>query len=206
MPVRLIPKDEGFFELFDAIGVKITKSAAVLDQMFNEPNRMDYYATQIKLIEREADEITHEVMNRIDRSFVTPLDREDIHGLATALDTVVDLIDGTARRALMFNITDRRDPAKALSALILRAAGIIAHAVKQVRDPKAVASAAREIKVLEEEGDAVYSDAVGALFRQPGADPLEVLKWKELYDNLEHALDECEDVLNVLESISLKNS
>ncbi|MBI2409200.1 MAG: DUF47 family protein [Gemmatimonadetes bacterium] len=203
--MRLIPKDEGFFELFDALGVRIAKSAAVLDQLFSEPNRMDFYATQIKLIEREADDITHEVMNRIDRSFVTPLDREDIHKLATSLDTVVDLIDGTARRALMFNVTDRKEPAKALSALILRSAERIAESVKQVRDSKAVAVAARDIKVIEEEGDAVYSDAVGALFRQPGADALEVLKWKELYDNLEHALDECEDVMNVLESISLKN-
>lgn len=203
--MRLIPKDEGFFELFDALGARIAKSAAVLEQLFSEPDRMDYYATQIKLIEREADDITHEVMNRIDRSFVTPLDREDIHKLATSLDTVVDLIDGTARRALMFNVTDRREPAKALSALIKRSADGIAEAVKHVRDSKAVAIAAREIKVIEEEGDAVYSDAVGALFRQPGVDPLEVLKWKELYDNLEHALDECEDVMNVLESISLKN-
>jgi len=203
--VRLIPKDEGFFELFDAIGTKIAKSAVVLDQLFSEPNRMDFYATQIKLIEREADAITHEVMNRLDRSFVTPLDREDIHLLATSLDTVVDLIDGTARRALMFNVTDRREPAKALSALIVRAAERIAQAVKQVRDPKAVAVAARDIKVIEEEGDAIYSDAVGGLFRQPGADALDVLKWKELYDNLEHALDECDDVMNVLESISLKN-
>jgi uncharacterized protein len=204
--VRLIPKDEGFFELFNAIGAMISKSARVLDQLFTEPTRMDYYATQIKLIEREADEIIHQVMNRIDRSFVTPLDREDIHGLATSLDTVVDLIDGTARRALMFNVTDRKEPAKALSALIVRAAVCIENAVKLVRDSKAVAVAAQEVKVIEEEGDAIYSDAVGALFRQPGADPLEVLKWKELYDNLEHALDECDDVMNVLESISLKNS
>jgi len=204
--VRLIPKDEGFFQLFDAIGSKIASSAAVLEQLFSEPNRMDFYATQIKLIEREADTITHEVMNRLDRSFVTPLDREDIHLLATSLDTVVDLIDGTARRALMFNVTDRREPAKELSGLIKKSAECIAHAVKKVRDPRAVQMAAGDIKALEEQGDAVYSDAVGALFRQPDADPLEVLKWKELYDNLEHALDECEDVLNVLESISLKNS
>lgn len=203
--MRLIPKDEGFFELFDALGARIAKSATVLDQLFSEPTRMDYYATQIKLIEREADDITHEVMNRIDRSFVTPLDREDIHMLATSLDTVVDIIDGTARRALMFNVTDRREPAKALAGLIKKSGDRIEEAVKQVRDSKAVAIAARDIKVIEEAGDAVYSEAVGALFRQPGVDPLEVLKWKELYDNLEHALDECEDVMNVLESISLKN-
>jgi len=204
--VRLIPKDEGFFDLFDQMGARIAKSASVLDQLFTEPNRIDFYSTQIKLIEREADEITHEVMNRLDRSFVTPLDREDIHQLVTALDTVVDLIDGTARRALMFNITDRREPAKALSGLIVQAAARIADAVKQVKDSKAVGQAARDMKVLEEEGDSIYSDAVGALFRQPDANALEVLKWKEIYDILEHALDECDDVMNVLESISLKNS
>ena len=204
--MRLIPKDEGFFDLFDQMGARIAKSASVLDQLFTEPNRIDFYSTQIKLIEREADEITHEVMNRLDRSFVTPLDREDIHQLVTALDTVVDLIDGTARRALMFNITDRREPAKALSGLIVQAAARIADAVKQVKDSKAVGQAARDMKVLEEEGDSIYSDAVGALFRQPDANALEVLKWKEIYDILEHALDECDDVMNVLESISLKNS
>ena len=204
--MRLIPKDEGFFELFDQLSSKLTKSAKVLDQLFTDPNRLDFFSTQIKLIEREADDIVHEVMNRLDRSFVTPLDREDIHLLASSLDTVVDLMDGTARRALMFNITDRRDPAKALSALLVRGAAVIAESVKHIRNPTKVIEAARAIKVIEEEGDGIYSDAVGALFRQPGADPLEVLKWKEIYDNLEHALDECEDVMNVLESIALKNS
>lgn len=204
--MRLIPKDEGFFELFDQLSTKLTKSALVLDQLFNEPTRLGFHSTQIKLVEREADDIVHEVMNRLDRSFVTPLDREDIHQLASSLDTVVDLMDGTARRALMFNITDRKDPAKALSALLVRGAGVITESVKHIKNPTKVMEAARAIKVIEEEGDGIYSEAVGALFRQPGADPLEVLKWKEIYDNLEHALDECEDVMNVLESIAIKNS
>ncbi len=204
--MRLIPKDEGFFELFDELSSKLTKSAKVLDQLFADPNRLDFFSTQIKLIEREADDIVHEVMNRLDRTFVTPLDREDIHLLASSLDTVVDLMDGTARRVLMFNVTDRREPAKALSGLLVQAADVIAGAVVQIKKPREVVEAARAMKVLEEEGDGIYSDAVGALFRQPDADPLEVLKWKEIYDNLEHALDECEDVMNVLESIALKNS
>jgi predicted phosphate transport protein (TIGR00153 family) len=205
VPVRLIPKDDGFFELFDSLAVKMTKSSALLDELFNEPNRLHHFAAEIKKIEHEADDITHEIMNRIDRSFVTPLDREDIHLLATRLDTVVDLMDGTARRATMFHLADRREPAKQLTNVLMRATHLIARAVKELKNPSVVATIGREIKLLEEEGDALYSAAVGALF-EGTPDALDVIKWKELYDNIEHAIDECEDVLNVLESISLKNS
>lgn len=202
--MRLIPRDEGFFDLFDGLAERMTRSAAVLHELFSEPSRHDFYAGKIKELEHQADEITHEIMIRLDRSFVTPLDREDIHSLATQLDNVVDLMDGTARRTVMFNLTDRREPAKQLTALLVKSTGAIKEAVHKVRQPKEVARIGREIKGYEEAGDAVYSDAVGALFRT-ATDALEVLKWKELYDNLEHALDECEDVLNVLESISIKN-
>jgi predicted phosphate transport protein (TIGR00153 family) len=203
--VRLIPKDEGFFDLFDGLAERMTASATVLHDLFSEPTRLDEHAAKIKELEHEADEITHEIMLRLDRSFVTPLDREDIHSLATNLDNVVDLMDGTARRATMFHLTDRRDPAKALSALLVKSTEAIKEAVSKVKQPKEVARIAREIKKLEQEGDDVYSRAVGALFDgTPNA--LEVIKWKEIYDTLEHALDECEDVLNVLESVSLKNS
>jgi len=203
--VRLIPKDEGFFDLFDALAERVTRSAVVLNELFTEPTRLDFFAGQIKELEHQADEITHEIMLRLDRSFVTPLDREDIHSLATTLDNVVDLMDGTARRAQMFHLADRREPAKQLAAVLVRATEAIKEAVHKVRDAHEVARISREIKKLEEEGDALYSSAVGALFDgSPNA--LEVIKWKELYDNIEHAIDECEDVLNVLESVSIKNS
>ena len=203
--MRLIPKDEGFFDLFDALAERLTRSASVLNELFSEPTRLEFFAGQIKELEHQADEITHEIMMRLDRSFVTPLDREDIHKLATQLDNVVDLMDGTARRAQMFHLSDRREPAKALTGILIKATELIKEAVHKVRQPQDVARIGREIKKCEEDGDAVYSDAVGALFR--GApDALEVIKWKELYDNIEHALDECEDVLNVLESVSIKNS
>jgi len=163
------------------------------------------FAAQIKTLEHEGDEITHEIMNRIDKSFVTPLDREDIHRLATRLDNVVDLIDGTARRAQMFHLTDRRPHAKELTQVLVKATESIAEAAGSLKDPTEVARIGREMKLLEQAGDALYSTAVGALFEgTPNA--LDVIKWKELYDNLEHAIDECEDVLNVLESVSLKNS
>lgn len=203
--MRLIPKDEGFFDLFDALADRLTRSAAVLNELFTEPTRLEFFGGKIKELEHQADELTHEIMLRLDRSFVTPLDREDIHTLATRLDNVVDLMDGTARRAHMFHLTDRREPAKQLTAILVRAAGLIRDAVHQVRDPHEVARIGREIKKCEEEGDDVYSKAVGALF-EGSPDALEVIKWKELYDNIEYALDECEDVLNVLESVSIKYS
>jgi predicted phosphate transport protein (TIGR00153 family) len=203
--VRLIPKDEGFFELFDALADRLTRSASLLQELFSEPTRLDHFASQIKELEHQADEITHEIMLRLDRSFVTPLDREDIHALATTLDNVVDLMDGTARRAQMFHLADRREPAKQLTVVLVRASELIRQAVHSIRDPQVVARIAREIKKIEEEGDALYSAAVGALFEgTPNA--LEVIKWNQLYDNIEHAIDECEDVLNVLESVSIKNS
>lgn len=204
--MRLIPKDEGFFDLFDALAERVTLSAALLHELFTDPTRLDHFAGQIKELEHQADEVTHEVVVRLDRSFVTPLDREDIYALATTLDNVVDLVDGTARRAQMFHIGDSREPAIQLTAVLVRASELIRQAVHNVRDPQLVARISREIKKLEQEGDVLYFSAVGALFADTPQDALEVVKWKELYDNIEYAIDESEDVLNVLESISIKNS
>jgi len=203
--VRLIPRDERFFDLFAEIAKRLTSSARLLSQLFAEPHRLDHYVAAIKVVEHEADNITHEVNAKLDTSFVTPLDREDIHTLATRLDNVVDLIDGTARRVAMFHVTEVREPARRLSDVLVRATECIGASVASMKVRKVVAEKAREIKALEEEGDAIYQEAVGELFRN-GTDALEVMKWKDLYDTLENALDECENVANALESISLKNA
>jgi predicted phosphate transport protein (TIGR00153 family) len=203
--VRLIPRDERFFDLFAEIAKRLTSSARLLSQLFAEPHRLDHYVAAIKVVEHEADNITHEVNAKLDTSFVTPLDREDLHTLATRLDNVVDLIDGTARRVAMFHVTEVREPARRLSDVLVRATECIGASVASMKVRKVVAEKAREIKALEEEGDAIYQEAVGELFRN-GTDALEVMKWKDLYDTLENALDECENVANALESISLKNA
>jgi uncharacterized protein len=207
--VRLIPRDERFFDLFAEIAKRLTTSARLLNQLLSEPEKLEHYVAAIKTVEHEADNITHEVNSKLDTSFVTPLDREDIHSLATRLDNVVDLIDGTARRVQMFHIVEVRPPARRLSEVLVKATDCIAAAVGEMKQRKLVrkviADNAREIKALEEQGDAIYHEAVGALFRN-GADALEVMKWKDVYDHLENALDECEDVANALESISLKNT
>ena len=203
--MRLIPRDEGFFVLFNELAKRLKEAARLLNRLFAEPDKLDHYVAAIKTVEHEADVLTHDVRARIDRSFVTPIDREDIHLLATELDDVIDLIDGTARRAAMFHIGETRQPALRLSDTIMRAADHIQAGVAAIKKPAVVTSSSREIKRLEEEGDAIYQDAVGELFRgQP--DALEVMKWKELYDTLERALDQCQGVGHVLESISLKNS
>lgn len=203
--MRLIPRDEGFFTLFGELARRVTNSTKLLSEMFVQPERLGDFVNQIKAIEHEADELTREVIARLDKSFVTPMDREDIHLLAYRLDNVIDLVDGTARRAQLFGVTEILDPAHRLADVLNRSAIVIERAVADLRKRGAVVAAGNEVKQLEEEGDQVYAEAIGELFK-PGADPLTVIKWKELYDKIESAIDETEDVSNVLESISLKNS
>ena len=204
--MRLLPRDEKFFDLFSTVANLSVEAAKLqIDLLKAEPVRRRAIADAIKRLEHQADQVTHEVVTRLDRVFITPLDREDIHLLATRLDNVIDLIDGTARRAKMFHMKEVREPAKRLADALTQATSRIAQAVAGMKEPKTVAEHARVIKQLEEEGDQIYFEAVGALFAN-GTEPLEVMKWKDLYDKLEDALDECEDVSNTLESISLKNS
>lgn len=203
--MRLIPRDEGFFALFNELAKRLKEAARLLTLLFAEPDKLDHYVAAIKTVEHEADVLTHDVRARIDRSFVTPIDREDIHLLATELDDVIDLLDGTARRVAMFHINESRPPARKLSETIARAADCIEAGVAAIKKPAIVSEKSREIKRLEEEGDAIYQDAVGELFSGK-PDALEVMKWKEVYDTLERALDQCQGVGHVLESISLKNS
>ena len=201
----LIPRDKGFFDLFNQLASKMKVAADLLRQMFAEPARLDHFVAAIKVVEHEADSLTHEVSRRIDKSFITPLDREDIHSMAQALDNVVDMIDGAARRAAMFGIRESRPMAEELATILQQSADALERAVVDVKVPRSVTTHTREVKRLEEHGDMIYNDAVGELFRgRP--DPIEVIKWKELYDTLERAIDRCQTAAIVLESISLKNS
>jgi uncharacterized protein len=202
--VGLIPRDEKFFPMFNDVARILCQCADLVAQIFAEPSRLDELAVQVKDLEHAADEITHNVIVRIDRSFVTPLDREDIHLLTSRLDDVIDLLDGTVRRAQMFHITSAPPHAAALADVLKRAANLIETAVRNMKKPKNMLDHTRSMKALEEEGDAIYAKAVGELFMGT-PDPLHVLKWKELFDKLEEAIDQCDDVSNVLESIALKN-
>ena len=203
--MRILPRDEKFYELFTELSKRLTASATLLCEMFSRPAELDAKVGKIKELEHQADKLTHDIIDRIDRTFVTPFDREDIHALAGALDDVIDLIDGTARRATIFRIQKTRPAAGVLADVLARAATKVEEGVRDMKNAKHVYTVAEQLKVLEEEGDAVYHDAMGALFAE-GGDALEVVKWKDLYDKIEDALDQCEDVGNVLHSIALKNA
>jgi predicted phosphate transport protein (TIGR00153 family) len=202
--VRLIPRDEQFYDLFADLAKRLVQSARLLTQLFSEPARLEHYVGAIKAVEHEADNITAQVNLRIDRSFVTPIDREDIHELASKLDNVIDLIDGTARRAVMFRVTDTREHAKRLSRVLAQAAAELHALVTGMKQTKVVTARSAEVKRLEEEGDSLYHEWLGRLF-EGSPDALTVIKWKEIYDNLEKTLDYIEDASNVLESISIKH-
>ena len=202
--MRLIPRDEEFFGMFGRLAGHLQGAAALLRELFTDPARMQELVDAIKREEHAADDLMREVIQRINSTFVTPIDREDIFHLATRLDNVIDLLDGTARRAQMFRITGTREHALQLTDVLIRAAASIQKGVVSIKKPNAVETEARNLKQLEEEADAIYHDAIGQLF-DGSADALEVIRWKELFDKLEDAVDECEDVANVLEGISLKH-
>ncbi|MBU6366963.1 MAG: DUF47 family protein [Gemmatimonadetes bacterium] len=203
--MKLFSKDESFFDQFRQLAVHIGQAAGLLRQLFETPADAVRIAAEIKKVETAGDAVAHGINQRIDISFVTPLDREDIHLLAKRLDNVIDLINGAARRVVMFRVTQPRPGGTAMADVLVRASAEILASVGDVTKRQRMVEHGRTMKALEEEGDVLYAQSVGALFEKDEP-AIEVLKWKEIFDALEHAIDECEDVSNVLESIALKNS
>ncbi|HEU5260665.1 MAG TPA: DUF47 family protein [Gemmatimonadales bacterium] len=204
--MRLLPREEEFFDLFVEVANRNKEAAQRLRDLFEAPpERRTPHIEAIKRLEHEADQVTHEVVNRLDRTFVTPLDREDIHQLASDLDDVMDAIDGTARRSQIFHLGLAPQGVKQLAEVIQRMVGVLAEGVARLKKGDDVMRYCIEAKKLEEEGDAIYHESLGQLFEKE-RDALEVIKWKEIYDNLELTLDQSEDVANVLESITLKHA
>ena len=206
--MHLLPRDGKFFDLFLAVA-NYTVEAAGLQQTLLQADetRRGAIIAQIKRLEHQADEVTHDVVSRLDRVFITPLDREDIHLLASRLDDVMDLIDGTARRLQMFHAGAAPQGATLMAEVIARATVQLQAAVGALEKNKggAVLDACVKVKRLEEEGDSLYGEWLGRLF-EGAPDPLTVIKWKEIYDKLEETLDYIEDASNVLESISIKHA
>lgn len=201
----LFPDERKFFEHFTGIAARLTTAATLLQQALEEPSRLPAFVAQIDRVQRETDESAHDLDLHVDKLFVPPMDREDIHLLSTQLSLVADFIGGTARRAVSLKATTRREPAVAMARILVRATGAIEAAVGHIRTGEEVLLRCREIKQAEEEGDALWEAAVAELFTGT-PDPIEVIRWKTLYDQLEDTLDACEDVANELETITVKHT
>jgi hypothetical protein len=206
--VRFLPRDQRFFELFTSVAEMNVESARTLLELFKAPvEKRAYLVETIKRLEHQADQVTHELVTRLNKSFITPLDREDIHLLASRLDDVLDRIDGAARRTAIFRAESAPQGAMILADVIARATEQLLNAVKVLEKGKSgvVIKACIEVKRLEEEGDSAYAEWLGRLFDQE-KDPIALMKWKEIYDTLEKTLDQAEDVANILESIAIKHA
>ncbi|MCZ6623774.1 MAG: DUF47 family protein [Deltaproteobacteria bacterium] len=206
--MRFLPRDEKFYDFFEASVKKVVQGAAQLEELIKNFKEVPLKAKQIKDTEHEGDLITHHTIEMLHLTFVTPLDREDIHNLITSLDDVLDYIEACAESLNLFRIGETTEEAMLLVGVLVKTVKEVEQAVFKLRHLKGADSIMRhciEINRLENEGDYECRAAVAKLFA-PENNPLEVIKWKEIYETLENAIDRCEDVANVLEGIVLKNA
>src|SRR6188474_2849376 len=204
MAFRLIPREERFYSDFQSLADELKRGAKLLEDML-APDKPDWdKAESIKEVEHKCDFLTHEVIQRLNRTFVTPLDREDIHTLARSLDDVMDAIDASASLVRLYRLTSVRFGARELAKIITGCTRELHLALAGLEKVKGVAAHSIEINRLENEADRLHSQAVSRLFDDE-KDPIVVMKWKEALDFLEDATDRCEDVANVLEGVMVKN-
>jgi predicted phosphate transport protein (TIGR00153 family) len=204
---RLMPREGRFFDLFNEHAAQIVDAGKEMAALMADFSDFERHAAAIDRIEKEGDHTTHRTIDMLRRTFITPLDREDIHMLASRLDDVLDRIDGAARRTAIFRAESAPQGANVLADVIVRATEQLLVAVQVLEKGKSgvVIKACIEVKRLEEEGDSAYAEWLGRLFDQE-KDPIALIKWKEIYDTLEKTLDQAEDVANILESIAIKHS
>ena len=204
MVFRLIPREEKFYSDFQALAVELHNGARLLEDMLAPDRPVWDAADAIKSIEHKCDALTHDIIQRLNRTFVTPLDREDIHELARSLDDVMDAIDAAAALVRLYQFETVRFGARELAQLISAATAQIKPALEALEHHKGLITHAIEMNRLENEADRVHLQSVRRLFDEE-RDPIMVMKWKETLDFLEAATDRCEDVANVLEGVMVKH-
>ena len=201
---NLIPKEVRFFDLFDQQSAHIIKAAALLHELVHNFADARAKTHQIKEVEHQGDQVTHEIVKRLNTTFITPIDREDIHALATRLDDVLDYIEASAERLVVYRIKEPTSACRAMAEVIVMTAAAMDRAIKCLRTMDAgFHEHAVEVNRLENAADNLLRDSLAALFDEQ-SDPIEVIKWKEIYETMEIVTDRCEDVANVIEGIILK--
>lgn len=199
------PRDRLYFELFEEAGQNILRASQLLDRLLsNYPDNKEL-AEDIRACEHEGDRITHDIIDRLNHTFVTPIDREDILALASALDDIVDYTEEVADYLGLYKIEAPMDQAIRLARVLMQASKLIAEAMPRLRGFRDISHYTVEINRLENEGDRITREAVASLF-DGGIDPMVVIRWKDLFERLEAAVDATEHVANILEGIVIKNS
>ena len=201
----LIPKDNVFFDLFNRSGQNSLRSARLLLEMLEGWPSSEGLAREILLAEQEGDKITHELIQRLNSTFVTPIDSEDIYGLASALDDVMDYIEETSDFMVLYKIEAPMEQAIGMADVLVKACEQLSEALQHLRGFKGLDPYLIEIHRLENEGDRLYRDAVASLFAN-GIDPMVVIRWKDLFTVLERAVDATETAAHIIEGIAIKNA
>lgn len=206
MGFSLLPKEDEYFTFFAQMGAKIEEASNLLMEMLEHgTGEYEAYTRRIKDVEHECDTITHKMTTKLNKSFITPFDREDIYHLSVALDDICDYIDAGARAIVMYDIGDANAHTKDLAKVIQQLGVQISKAVSILSKPDNINDYFVEIHRLENEADEIYFRATKELFKG-ATDPMAVIKWKEIYEILEYATDRCESVANIIESIVLKHN
>jgi predicted phosphate transport protein (TIGR00153 family) len=202
---RMMPREQGFFVKFTELATNIDAGAKALVEMLENYRDPAIQAENIKTIEHRGDTITHGIMTQLNQTFITPFDREDIHALCSKIDDVLDLTDAVAGRLVIYRVDRIRPGVVDLARILALATTEVVAAVRALEKPNDILKHCIEINRLENDGDRLCRTLIAKLFEEE-KDPVEIIKWKEIIEVLENAIDKCEDVANVIESVVLKSS
>jgi uncharacterized protein len=201
----IAPRDREFFDLFEEAGGNIGRATGLLEEMLREYPERSELAREILICEQEGDRITHDIIRRLNQTFVTPIDREDIYALSSALDDVVDYTEEVADYLGLYKIEAPMSQAQELAKVLNQCGRQIAEAMPRLRGFKDITHYTVELNRLENDGDRIVREAIASLF-DTGIDPMVVIRWKDIFERLEDAIDAAEHVANILEGIVIKNS
>jgi uncharacterized protein len=202
--MRFIPKEEKYFEMLSEMAASVAKGGAVFELMLEDYKNRAAHSEQIKKIEVDCDNLGERIIRKLNTSFITPIDREDIYLLVTELDDVIDMINSLAREMDMYGVTTLRSDSVEIARLLRGATTELADAFKLLEANEGLGERGYRIKQIEKRADAMFHGAVKRLFKEE-RDPIEVIKWKAIYEELENCVDRCNDVAEVLAAVVVKN-